>query len=94
MRTQPSSARKRLGFATAALAAGLLLTACGDNHDHSEPPAPTPTPTPTPTPVPVVDSFFAYVSALVASTLDSGEPVDIDAVAVTAPDNTEPEAVQ
>ena len=82
MRTQPSSARKRLGFATAALAAGLLLTACGDNHDHSE------------TPVPVVDSFFAYVSALVAPTLDSGEPVDIDAVAVTAPDNTEPEAVQ
>lgn len=94
MRTQPSKGGKRLGFIAAALAAGVLLTACGDSHDHSEPPAPAPAPTPTPTPVPVIDSFFAYVSARVASLLDTDEPIDIDAVPVTTPENTEPEAVQ
>ena len=99
MRTQPSGARQRLGFASAALAAALLLTACGsDNDDHQAAPgpapAPAPTPTPTPPPVAAVDAFFAFVSAQVASLLDTAEPVAIDSVTATAPDNTEPEAVQ
>ena len=97
MRTQSSGARKGLGFATAALAAALLLTACGsDNDDHQPAPGPAPAPTPTPTPPPVaaVDAFFAFVSAQVAALLDTAEPVAIDAVAVTTPENTEPEALQ
>lgn len=97
MRTQSSGARKRPGFAAAALAAVLLLTACGsDNDDHEPAPAPPPAPAPTPTPPPVaaVDAFFAFVSAQVASLLDTTEPVAIDSVAATAPDNTEPEALQ
>lgn len=91
MRTQPSGARKRLGFAAAALAAGLLLTACGSDNDDRHEPAPSPAPAPAPAPV---DAFFAFVSARVASLLDSDEPVAIDSVTVTTPDNTEPEAVQ
>lgn len=95
MRTQPSGARKRLGFATAALAAALLLTACGsDNDDHEPAPGPAPAPTPAPPPVAAVDAFFAFVSAQVASLLDTAEPIAIDTVAVTTPENTEPEPVQ
>ncbi len=97
MRIQPTGARKRLGFATAALAAALLLTACGsDNDDHEPAPAPpaTPAPTPAPPPVSTVDAFFTFVAARVAAMLDTDEPVAIDTVTVTSPDNTEPEAVQ
>lgn len=97
MRTQPSGARKRLGFASAALTAVLLLTACGsDNDDHEPAPAPPPAPAPTPTPPPVasVDAFFAFVSAQVASLLDTAEPIAIDTATATTPENTEPEPVQ
>lgn len=96
MRKQSSGARKRPGFATAALAAALLLSACGsDNDDRHDPaPPPAPAPGPTPAPAPAVDAFFAFVLARVSSLLDTDEPVAIDAVTVTTPDNTEPEALQ
>lgn len=94
MRTQPSGARKRLGFAAAALAAAFMLTACGSDNDDRHEPGPAPAPAPAPVPAPAVDSFFAFVSARVASLLDSDEPVAIDSVTATTPDNAEPEAVQ
>ena len=90
MRILQTPWRKRAGAVAAALAAGVLLAACHSSHE-SRGPAPDPTPTP---PAPVVDSFFTYVSARVASLLDTDEPIAIDAVAATAPDNTEPEPVQ
>lgn len=87
MRTLQSTWRKRAGAVAAALATGLLLAACHSSHETRSPPPSTP-------PAPVVDSFFTYVSARVASLLDADEPIAIDAVAATAPDDTEPEPVQ
>lgn len=96
MRTQPSGATRRFGLATAALAAALLLTACGSDSDDREQPAPgpPPAPAPAPTPTPTVDSFFAFVSQQVASLLDMSEPIAIDSVPVTTPENTEPEPLK
>lgn len=96
MRKQSSGATRGLSLATAALAAALLLTACGsDSDDHVQPaPGPPPAPTPTPTPTPTVDSFFAFVSQQVMSMLDMAEPIAIDSVPVTTPENTEPEPLK
>jgi hypothetical protein len=92
MRTLHSFRRPRLAFAAAALAAGFLLTGCGsDNDDDDHPPPPA---VPAPAPVPPMDAFIAFVKAQVASMLDTTEPVAIDSVTETTPDNTEPEPVQ
>lgn len=75
---------------TAALA--LALSACGgSSHTESSPPQPPTSPAP---PVSMVDAFFAAVRSLIASSPDDTEPVAIDAVAVTIPENSEPEPVQ
>lgn len=42
---------------------------------------------------PVFDSFSGYVSTLVATAPDDTPPVEIDSVAVTAPEETSPAAV-
>jgi hypothetical protein len=42
----------------------------------------------------MIDAFFAAVRSLVASSPDDTEPVSIDAVAVTAPEDSEPAPVQ
>ena len=42
---------------------------------------------------PSQDSFFAFVVAMVASSPDSAEPQEIDAVTATPAQNTEPSAV-
>lgn len=43
-------------------------------------------------PAPVIDSFFAAVSGIVSTTSEDGSPKDpIDAIAVTAPEDKEPE---
>ncbi|RJG09578.1 hypothetical protein [Massilia cavernae] len=89
MRTLQSTWRKRAPAVVLTLAAGVLLTACNSSNDTgggSPPPAPTP-------PAVVVDSFFTIVAARVASLLDQDEPVAIDTITATAPEDTEPEAV-
>ena len=92
MRTLHSFRRPRLAFAAAALAASFLLAGCGshndDDHNATPPPAPAPAPTPP------MDAFIAFVKAQIASMLDTTEPVAIDSVTETTPDNTEPEPVQ
>ena len=94
MRILQPLGRTRLAFAAAALAAGFLLSGCGSDNDDNPPPTPPATPAPTPAPVPVIDAFFAFVLAQVGSMLDTTEPVAIDTVTETTPDNTEPEPVQ
>jgi hypothetical protein len=72
-----------------ALAVTGLLAACGhgdDNHDNGNMPPVATTPPP-----PAPDVFFAYVSSLVASASDTTEPVATDNVAVTVPEDTEPQ---
>ncbi|HEY0489114.1 MAG TPA: hypothetical protein VGD30_06325 [Telluria sp.] len=92
MRTLQPSRRPRLAFAAAALAASFLLAGCGsDNDDDRSTPPPT---APAPAPTPPMDAFIAFVKAQVASMLDTTEPVSIDSVTATTPDNTEPEPVQ
>lgn len=82
----------RWRFGVVAAAAALLLGACGhnDHDDNSMAPGSSQT---TPPPVSTVDAFIAYVQSVVASMSDTAEPVAIDAVAVTTPENTEPVAV-
>lgn len=68
----------------------LALAGCGDSdNDGRRPP-----PAPEPPPVSAIDAFFAFVESRIASLSESDEPVSIDSVAVTAPENTEPEALK
>ena len=76
-----------------ALCLALLLTACGGGDSSRAYPGPLPTPTPptAPSPVPVVlDAFFSRVLALIGITNEEDEPVTLDDVLVTSPDDTEP----
>jgi hypothetical protein len=66
----------------------LLLSACGGGGNTGTTPVPTPTPTPTPTPV--VDSFFSRVTEFIGLTTEDAEARDVNAVAVTEPETTEP----
>jgi hypothetical protein len=44
------------------------------------------------TPQPGIDAFFAAVSGIVSSSTEEGSPNDpVDAIAVTTPEDTEPE---
>ena len=68
-----------------ALAAALLLSACGGGHsDQSamphEPPA-------------MFDSFIQAVLAVVTASSESSEPTAVESTTVTTPDNTEPAPV-
>ncbi|NHZ38918.1 hypothetical protein [Massilia aquatica] len=73
------------------ICAMLLLTACGsDTHTSSPPQVPTPPPPPT---GPVADAFFTTVKTTVAAMPDDSEAVGIDAIASTAPEDTEPSAL-
>jgi hypothetical protein len=40
-----------------------------------------------------VDSFFAQVAAIIATTSDSTEPVSTDAITATSPEATEPQPI-
>ncbi len=80
--------RMRNGALLVSLA--LLLGACGGSNEREHAAAPPPTGT---VPPPVADSFFALVASRVASLLDNDEPVAVDAVTATTPENTEPEPV-
>lgn len=89
MRTLHSFRRPRFALAAAALTAGFLLAGCGSDNDDDKQ-----TTTPPATTTPAVDAFIAFVKAQVASMLDTTEPVAIDSVTETTPENTEPEPVQ
>ncbi|QNA90273.1 hypothetical protein G4G28_20410 [Massilia sp. Dwa41.01b] len=79
----------RLAAVTIALA--LSLSGCGgSNHTVT---LPVPPPTGTVPPPATGDSFFATVYAKAIQLLDNDEPVAIDQIAETRPDNTEPEPV-
>jgi hypothetical protein len=88
----------RRGLSLAAMAGiVLVLAACGshsdnDNNGMTQTPAPTPPPvagTPTPPPA-MIDAFIASVMQLVGSQDDTGEPVAIDSVNATMPEDNEP----
>lgn len=81
--------RMRTGALLVSLA--LLLGACSDNDERKHVVAPPP-PTGT-VPPPTADSFFTLVASRVASLLDNDEPVAIDALTTSTPENTEPEPV-
>ncbi len=70
-------------------AALLALAACngGSSHDAATPPVVTP-------PAPMLDAFFKAVQGAIGMAPDDKEPADIAAIAVTEPDNTEPEKVE
>jgi hypothetical protein len=72
-------------------ALALALSACGGSSRFESPPLQAGPPAP---PVSMIDAFFAAVRSLVASSPDDTEPVSIDAVAVTAPEDSEPAPVQ
>ena len=42
----------------------------------------------------VIDTFFSYVAARIASLSETAEPEAVDTVPITAPENTEPEPFQ
>jgi hypothetical protein len=76
----------------AVLALGMSLAACNHNDDddhHGG--AMTPPVAETPNPPTVIDAFVTYVIQLVATQDDTGEPVSVDGVTATAPENTEPQ---
>lgn len=68
------------------LIAALLLAGCGGGDSHAPAPGPTP-------PAPTLDAFFAAVSAVVASASDQAEPVSIDTLAATAPEDSDPSSL-
>src|SRR5471032_884165 len=75
----------------APLAVALALSACsggGDTKVAAAPPS-----TPTGPAGPGVDAFVTYVLALIGVSDETSEPIAIDTVVATAPENTEPVAV-
>jgi hypothetical protein len=79
--------RLRAAMAVAGLAA--MVAACSSHDEDRDTTVPPVAGTPTPTPV-VTDAFVTYVSQVVATQDETGEPGATDGVAVTAPDETEP----
>lgn len=71
----------------APLALALLLTACGGSSGSGGGAPPLVVPPP---PVTMADTFYSAVLALIGASPEDKEPVAIDGVAVTAPENTEP----
>ena len=81
----------RLPLAAAALCTALALSACGGSDNHSSD-VNTPPASGTPPPVAPVasDSFFDFVLGLINPFTENEEPVAIDGVTETKPENTEP----
>lgn len=75
--------------ATALAALTLAVAACGDssNNDHvGEGPG-------NGGGTPAQDSFFAAVSAVIASSPDDTEPREVDSITATTPEDSEPTAL-
>ena len=87
------SRHKRGLLVAATLCSALALSACGGSDNDDKPNTPPPPVGGTPPPPAAGDSFFAYVMSLVGSLADNTEPVVIDAIVETKPENTEPEPV-
>ncbi|MYN06542.1 hypothetical protein [Pseudoduganella aquatica] len=73
-----------------ALALTLLLAGCGSGGGGDS--GSVTTPPPAPPPVAMLDAFYSAVLAIIATSPEDKEPVEIDSVAVTTPDNTDPVA--
>ena len=67
------------------LIAALLLAGCGGGGDSARMPPGEPIP-----PAPTIDAFFASVSGVVSVAPDESEPAHIDALAATAPEDSDP----
>ena len=83
------------------IATTVLLAACGGHSSYKTPDPVCVAPQVlkagvcvTETPVTMVDAFTKYVGDLLTSLFDDKEPIAITDVALTAPDNTEPEVVK
>ena len=68
----------------------LALAACNGGGSSHDPATPPPVVAP---PAPMLDAFFKAVQGAIGMAPDDKEPADIAAIAVTEPDNTEPEKV-
>ena len=83
------------------IATTALLAACGGHSSYKTPDPVCVAPQVlkagvcvTEPPVSMVDAFTKYVSDLLANLFEDREPIAITDVAVTTPDNTEPEVVK
>ncbi|WP_377702223.1 hypothetical protein [Pseudoduganella sp. UC29_71] len=81
--------RTSLAFLAMALAMAMLLGACGGGGSGGGSATP---PVVTPPPVTMADAFYSAVLSLVGSSPEDKEPVAVEGIAPTAPDNTEPES--
>ncbi|NHZ78711.1 hypothetical protein F2P44_05380 [Massilia sp. CCM 8695] len=70
----------------------LLLTACGSDTRTSSAPE-VPTPPPPPPAGPLADAFYNSVKTTVAAMPDDSDAASIDAIASSAPEDTEPSAL-
>jgi ABC-type oligopeptide transport system substrate-binding subunit len=81
-----------------ALAAPLLISACGRGHSHSDsppPPATTSPPPPATAQVPAsasesIEGFIGYLQELVVSSADTLEPVDTSTLTAPTDETSEP----
>jgi len=80
-----------------ALAAPLLISACGGGRDHSDSPASATTPEPAPEAEPVpasasesIEGFIGYLQELAASPSDTLEPADTSMVSAPTDETSEP----
>ena len=67
----------------------LALGGCGGSNSNSTTQVPPPPPPPPP---PATTSFTSFVGTVLASTSDTTEPVDVNGVNFTFPDNDNPAA--
>ncbi|MFS2005635.1 hypothetical protein ACEN9F_18570 [Duganella sp. CT11-25] len=74
--------------ALTALAATLTLAGCGGSSHYDAPTTPT---TPTTPPISMTDAFFTAVMGIIGDGSETTtEPVAVDSIAATAPEDTEP----
>lgn len=74
------------------IAVALLLAACSSGSDDfpGQAPAPAPAPPAATPPVAAADAFFTRVNGIAASQPDDTEAIDLAAIAITEPEDSEP----
>ncbi|MGZ5715161.1 MAG: hypothetical protein ACXWIG_13465 [Caldimonas sp.] len=80
----------RIQAPLAALAAAVLVAACGGNDFPAAPPATSQVP---PSASASIDGFIAYLKELIASAADMLEPVDTSMVTAPKDETSEPQKV-